>query len=201
VYGQHEAGWLSFYDYFAQICGLSDQTQKLCGIFQVAKNAGWWLPHKNICWISERHNELHRDDDGRLHCTEGPALSYPDGWSIYAVGGVRVDEQVIMRPETQTLDQIRSESNAEIKRIRIERYGWKKYLEATGAKVLDRRRNDIEATHEALMQGPDGETVLIAACCSTGKIFSLEVPTTVKNCLEAQNWLSAGLSGRIINAS
>ena len=50
-YGQHDANWLAFYEYFKEVCGLDDITQKLTGIWQISKNAGWWLPYQHICWI------------------------------------------------------------------------------------------------------------------------------------------------------
>jgi hypothetical protein len=49
VYGQHEAGWLAFHEYFCDVCGLPEQTQKLCGIWKVAQSANWWLPHEKTC--------------------------------------------------------------------------------------------------------------------------------------------------------
>ena len=58
IYGQHDASWLVFYDYFREVIGLENQTEKLRGLFEWAQSAGWGLPHKNICWVSERHNSL-----------------------------------------------------------------------------------------------------------------------------------------------
>ena len=125
----------------------------------LARSCQWWWPYRQICVVSERPAELHCLDGQRLHNDAGPAVSFRDGWSIWVIDGIPVDEQVVMSPETQTLPQIRRERNAEVKRIRIERYGWDRYLAAVGATVLDRRRNDIEATRESLMRGPDGERV------------------------------------------
>jgi hypothetical protein len=42
-----------------------------------------------------------------------------------------------MSPATQTIEQINDDKNQEIKRIRIERFGWQKYLEAVNADILD----------------------------------------------------------------
>ena len=190
-YGQHDANWLAFYQYFAEACGLSDETKKLVGLWELGRSANWWLPHQNICWISDRHDHLHRNDAGRLHCETGPALSYRDGWCIWAIGGVRVDEQIVMQPRTQTVEQIRAEQNAEIKRIRIERFGWEQYLTTTKAKVIDRRRNDVECTKEALMH-VDDMTVLGCHCTSTGRVYSLEVDSAAKTCEQAQNFLWSG---------
>ena len=134
---------------------------------------------------------LHRNDAGRLHCENGPALAYPDGFSIWSINGVRVDEQIVMRPETQSLEQLRSEQNAEIKRVRIERFGWLKYLKKNKATVLDFRRNEIEQTDESLMRCDDS-TVFIGACPSTGRIYPLEVPPDTRTCDQAQRYLCSG---------
>ena len=194
VYGQHEAGWLSFYDYFALVSSLSAETQKLTGIFEVAQSAGWWLPHQNICWISDRHNVLNRNEDGRLHCEDGPALGYPDGWFIWAINGVRVDEQIIMRPETQTIEQIGNDANEESRRIRIERFGWPLYLKESGATSIDGRVNDVDGTEERLMRLGDGSLRLLCACRSTARVYAVGVPREILSCEQAQKWMVAGSS-------
>ena len=195
--GQHEAGWHSFYDYFATACGMSETTQRMCGLEEVAQSANWWLPHRNICWVSERHGTLNRDGNGRLHCDDGPALAYPDGFSIYALGGVRLDEQVIMYPETQTVAQINGEENQDVRSIRIERFGWPRYLRESRAKVRDSRHNEIENTEEALMLTDRGEQRLVVTC-PTGRIFALGVPGEVKTCEQAQHWLAGSKPFRVL---
>jgi hypothetical protein len=76
-----------------------------------------------------------------------------------------------------TIDSVRGRRRiglaAVARRVRIERYGWEGDLAAGGATVLDHRRNDIEATREALLRGPDGELVLICGCPPTSRIYSL----------------------------
>jgi len=200
VRGQHEASWLGFYDYFSSICGLKKQTEKLAGLWLVCQNAGWMLPRRNICWISERHNIIRRDDNGQLHCENGLALAYPDGWGIWAIHGVRVDEQIVLHPENQTIRQISSEENAEVKRIRIERFGWTKYLVDAGASVVDHKRDDIAQTDESLMQ-LDDMRVLVGACPSTARVYAMEVDPACATVAEAQNFLSGGRSARTIGAS
>jgi hypothetical protein len=130
-------------------------------------------------------------EDGFLHCEDGPAVYFSDDLQLWAIRGVAVDEQIVMRPETQTIEQIQQDGNAEHKRVRIERFGWAKYLDAVGAEVIDECRNDIEQTNEALLQC-DGMRVLMCACPSTAKVFHLEVPPETKTCEEAQKWLHSG---------
>jgi hypothetical protein len=135
-YGQHDANWLAFYEYSRDVCNLKEETNKLEGLIDLAKNAGWFLPHENICFVSERHSILNRDDQGRLHSLSEAAVLYPDGWAIYAVHGVRVPEYIIKNPEKITIEKIESEENAEIKRVMVDIFGLDKYIQNCGAKLI-----------------------------------------------------------------
>ena len=190
-WGQHDVSWLAFYDYFNNELGLKKQTAKLTGLWNISQAGGWWWPFKGAVIMTDRPCALHRDGNGRLHNESGMALEYRDGWGIYAIGGVRVDEQIVLHPETQTVEQIKKEGNAEIKRIRIERFGWDKYLAAIEATVIDHRHNPLENTAEALVRAADGMTVLLPTC-KTGRMFALEVPPNTRTCEEAQNYLHSG---------
>jgi hypothetical protein len=143
-YGQHDANWLGFYDYFKIACGLENETQKLCGLWGVAQHAGWWLPHRDICWISERHNILHRDGQGRLHKDGAMALTYPDGWGIYALHGVRMPAEYVTTPaERLSVDAVLKESNTEVRRELIRKIGVERFMQKAPHKVLH-RRDDYE---------------------------------------------------------
>ncbi len=154
-------------------------------------SANWWWPHSYFVMVSDRPEAINLDDRGRLHCENGMSIRYRDGWGLWRIHGVEVDEQIVMRPATQTVQQIRAEQNEEKKRIRIERFGWDRYLTEIGAKVIDQRSNPLENTAEALVRSDDGMVVLLPTC-KTGRLFSLEVPETIKTCQEAQEWLHSG---------
>ena len=142
-YGQHDANWVGFYSYFKEVCLLDKQTQKLSGIEKITKNGGWWLPHKNICWCSERHNTLLRDDQGRLHSSNKPALSYPDGFSIYAIHGVRVPEKYILtQAENINVEDVLKESNAEVRMAVISKVGFQKFKEKIPHIVVSAKHNN-----------------------------------------------------------
>ena len=136
VYGQHDASWLAFYSYFNEACDLKPQTEKLRGLWALCESSGWALPHENICWVSERHNILERDDRGRLHCVSGPACAFPDGWGIYAVHGVRVPAWIVERKDDITPLKIDGESNAEVRRVMVELYGEDRYIVDSGLKPI-----------------------------------------------------------------
>jgi hypothetical protein len=125
---------------------LADQTEKLLGLTELTKSAGWYLPHKGICWISERHCVVIQDEQRRIHCENGPAIAYPDGWSIYAIHGVRLPEYVIMRTDEITVEKIQTESNTEVRRIMIDRY--KRGEEISGAAAYLRDGNALRLDHD-----------------------------------------------------
>lgn len=134
-WGQHDAGWLSFYDFFKRI-GVEGLDQ-LEGLWMIAKSAGWWWPFEELAVITERPVELHLDDRNRLHSTTGMALRYPDGWGFYVVHGVRVPEKIIKRE--YGVAEIDAEANAEVRRIMIDLYNGGdsgRYLREAGANVI-----------------------------------------------------------------
>lgn len=186
--GSHAAGWMSYYSFFYHACHL-DAVEPLRGLMQLSRNSGWWAAYEDVVILQHRHCNLHLDDDGRLHNEEDFAVEYRDGWGVYAINGVLLDEQIIRRPETQTIDQLKNEENEEVKRIRIDRYGWDRFLTAMDAERIDKRPNDIEGTREVLYRC-DGMILLRTFDPSTGKIFALEIlDQDCKTCAQAQEWL------------
>ncbi len=143
VYGQHDASWLSFYNYFNKECGLYEETKLLDGLIELAESAGWWLPCKDICFVSERHSMLNRDNEGRLHNTNGPAFMYPDGFCGYYYHGVKVPEFVITEPNKITPQLIDQESNIEVRRVMLQIYGEERYLTAGNYEVLDEDKDQF----------------------------------------------------------
>jgi hypothetical protein len=190
---------LAFYDYFSMVLGLKNETNKLNGLMSLAQSAGWALPHKNICWVSERHNVLARDERGRLHSVAGPACAFPDGWAIYAVHGVRVPQFVIEDPRLITLNNIDAENNAEIRRVMIERYRFKEEIEGAAAYLRDAgaKRLDHNESFGTLWRRevPNDEPIVMAEVVnrspeSDGRFrrYFLRVPPTMTSVHDAVAW-------------
>jgi hypothetical protein len=121
---------------------------------QATLHGGVRIMHERFCIIADRPSELHIETvngRGRLHNASGPAKRYSgDGWSIYAIHGVRVPEKVVMAPETLTAEEIRKEQNAEVRRIMIDRFGAARYLAAIDAKVVHEDRDRLGFTRRLL---------------------------------------------------
>jgi hypothetical protein len=195
VYGQHDAHWIGFYAYFREVLGITKQTDDLRGLRTVCEHAGWWLPHQNICWVSERHDVLHQDVQHRLHCEGGPALRYPDGWSIYRWHGVEIPAWIVERPQDITPAKISAEKNAEVRRVMTLKYGLARYLQDSDAREIDRDR-DLHGERVLYeVRDPLGMMRVILLENSTPEVdgsrkpYTFRVPPTTQSCAQAVAWI------------
>lgn len=187
VYGNHDAPWLAFYAFMLDQCHM-EICEPLRPLIDLAKHCGWWGPYDTRAIVQHRCTRFLRDEEERLHCEDGPSVAWPDGTKLWDIHGIEVDEQIVMRPETQTVEQINKEESGDVRSIRIERFGWVRYLKETSARLIHNRKNEVEGTLEALYQSPTGENRLVVTC-PTGRLFSLGVPAAVTTCEQAANWL------------
>jgi hypothetical protein len=195
--GSHAAGLSAWWAFLRDECGLEKQIAPGNGLIIISKNCGWWAPYKDTAIIQHRHSECHRNEHGRLHNEKGMAVKYRDGWGLFAIDGITVDEQIVLRPETQTIAQIDDEKNNDIKSIRINRFGWTRYLREAGAACIHKQKNNIEGTYEALYRTKDGVQRFVAVC-PTGRIYALGVPGEIETCDQAQHFLAGGGNFRVL---
>ena len=142
VWGQHDAGFLGWCDAMQRIGVNLDIT----GLSTVARNASWWWPLRDAVILTDRPDTLHRDTQGRLHCTTGPALRYRDGWAIHAIHGVRVPADLI---ETGwDVARILEEDNAEVRRAAIELTGWEHFISDSGLTLVASAPDPGNPPHE-----------------------------------------------------
>ena len=179
AYGQHDAGWLAFYDFFARQCGL-EAPLKLAGLIETARACGWWWPFEHAVILTERPELLRRDAENRLHCEDGPALFYPDGFGLWAWHGVLVPQNVIETPDALTVDVALREQNAEIRRVMLLRIGAERLANEGGLRVLDEVADD----QVEIASGRDGLPMPVGLC--GGKLY--ELPS--KDDMPAMRWVS-----------
>lgn len=124
--------WLGFYDFwqneFPEIKGLDI----INPLKELANHIGWWTPLKDVVIMQHKPLEIHRDEEGVLHNTEGPAIKYrgeDQTCNIYRVHGVAVTKDIIER--NFNANDIENEENVEVRRVMIELYGEEKYLMET----------------------------------------------------------------------
>ena len=194
VYGQHEAGWLSFYRFFHDECGLVDQTEKLSGLWELCQSSGWILPCKNVCFASERHHICALDGRGLIHAETGPAIAYRDGFEIYAWHGTRIPAEWITDKASLTPQIALTWGNIEQRRAAMEIIGWARMLRELKAKVIhDSADPETGTLVEVDLPGNEQQRAVKArflhVLCGTKREFALGVPPDTKTAEAAQTWL------------
>jgi hypothetical protein len=104
--------------------------------------------------------------------------------------GVIVEPRVAFYPESITAAEVLAESNAELRRIKLERMGTERFFAEADATVLDVDR-DAGGERRLLRVAIPGDEALVcvSVCCpSTGRRYLLRVPPHVTTCHEAIAW-------------
>jgi hypothetical protein len=194
VLGQHDAPWLAL---FAQL-GRLDGPHGLQGLAMVAAEAGWWWPYEDLVIVSERPLELHRDELGRLHRGDGPALAFPGGFELHAWRGMPMPAGFTASLAALSPEQIAREQNAELRRVMLECYGFDRYLADTGATPLG--RDDAGVLWRIDLPG-DEPVVMVEVVNATAepdgtrRTYWLRVPPQTRTAREGVAWtfgLTAG---------
>ena len=187
IFGSHEAGWLAYYDFIWKEMNISD-CEKLAGLIEIAQHCGWWAPYDDVVVFQHRHESIFVDSEMRLHNENGPCVTYRDGTKVWSIGGLPMNEKIVMTPDLLTVQEIDNETNNEVRAVMIQRLGWTNYIKNSGAVLLDSRDNPIENTIEALYNTKQyGKRFVVT--CPTGRMFVLGVHDKVNNCEQAQKWL------------
>ena len=148
--------------------------------------AGWVMPYRDICFVSERPEYVHFDENRRLHSETGPAIRYPDGFEIYAWHGSQFPKEWTQTKPSPS-DAIHW-INTEQRRVACEMVGWDAILNELDAVTID--KNDDPEIGELLcvdFPGIDVEKFLIVKC-GTGRQFTLPVPPNMTTALQANAW-------------
>jgi hypothetical protein len=126
-------GQLARLDFMAKELGETVSAGYLA-LIEVARQVNlWWFVGK-VAVVCDRPSELHRNEEGRLHSANGPAMVYRNGWQVHAVNGEWVDPVAVLPPDQITFDLI--EKHKPFKKLLVERYGKERYR----AEEAERRR-------------------------------------------------------------
>jgi hypothetical protein len=143
VLGQQDGAWLGAFSTRTpagddDVAGGWAVPEELAGLAEVARHAGWWWPYENVALLTPRPAAIHRDNLGRLHHDDGPALSFVDGWGLHAWRGMPLPPDVVAELEHLTVERIQAEENAEVRRVMLEHFGFDRYLKESKATEVGR---------------------------------------------------------------
>ena len=147
--------------------------------------AYWVMMDEVVCVPKPR---LYRGERDRLHRVDGRAVEFPDGTGYWFFQGVRVTEQIILKPNTLNPEQILAERNTEVRRVMIERFGLDRFIIGSNAKVLDSDQDGLRVLYRIPLAGDEPIVSVRVQCPSTGQVYFLRVPPQIDTCAKAVAW-------------
>jgi len=178
-----------------EVMGRGDYYAKLNGFRDAVKAGGWWWPFEGVCFACDNPVEIHLDAQNRLHNEDGMAMHFGD-WGFWAVHGVRVPEVVVRNKFSAA--EIDAESNAEVRRMMLDRYGISRYVMESGAEEM--HKDDFGKLYRKTL--PDGQPICLVEVIDktpeadgSHKKYHLCVPPNVTSAREAVAW-TFGLSAQ-----
>ena len=151
------------------------------------------------CIILANRPTICMNEEGNLHSTNAPAVTWGDGTQVWFNDGHYMDEAgrtIVVESHKLTTQHILQIRNEETRRLAIEKFGWDRFIAEADCPVLDRRVNDVDNTIEMLVGPPRSEAELgrqnrmVLFCRSTGRRYFLGVPRQLTTCEEAQAWMA-----------
>lgn len=144
------SAWISFCSYFQEI-GVLEQDAE----FQMIKDfldSGVWVTilfdRVAICIARPQIVQTNAKND--LHCSNGPAIRFDDGYEEYAWNGVFLDKKFILNPEKITKEDIANEKNSEVSRAIAEILGWEEYMKRANIVLVDKWFDTDKSLHYEL---------------------------------------------------
>jgi hypothetical protein len=204
-FGQQDAYWVPVYDIPRRLGIVTYDRQDAAWLdlwVALTSSCGWLWPYEGICTICERP-QLVRTETGdpargtlRLHCPDGPAMKFGDGWTVWAWHGRGVPSWVVENP---TVDRIAAEPSTEIRRCAIESLGWETFaaqaqLTLVGA-CPDPGNADFDLELYDVPERLWGWPVRLLLCTNgtpeldgTRRRFGITVPVDITTPLAAAAW-------------
>ena len=104
--------------------------------------------------------------------------------------GVTIDHRIAFRPETIAVEEVLSQTNAELRRVLLERYGLERFMVDADAEILDEDRDagGVRKLLRVALEGDEDLVCVLVHCPSTGGRYLLRVPPTMTSCHQAIAW-------------
>ena len=218
--GNQWSGWVEMLTFFRDVAQISIDFAPLAPYESLAKLSGPRYTHEKFCIISDKPEYIKgywRDGRFVAHCEDGPSHRWSDGSCIYTWHGRQLgwrfgarfggNPDIIDRPETITVPAIQGESNAEIRRVMIAKFGAARYARESGATLIH------EDEYGKLWRAErPGDTPIVMLECGNGspepidyvpgdgesgewvgnrwhKHYWLRVPPTIQTARAAEAWI------------
>lgn len=142
----YDSGWTAFYDFFQRIGIEYDKEWNFDIWKEFILNSGVFATVlcENVAFVCIRPCIVKTNENDDLHCTNGPAIAWRDGYCEYALNGVWVTEELVMTPANK-LDSkiILKEENAEVRREMVRKIGTEKICTDLKSQCIDKSDDKI----------------------------------------------------------
>lgn len=142
----YDSGWTAFYDFFQRIGVEYDKEWQFDLWKEFVLNSGVFATVlcENVAFVCIRPCIVKTNANDDLHCEDGPAIAWCDGYCEYSLNGVWVTEEIVMTPANK-LDSkmVLKENNAEVRREIVRKIGTEKICKDLGAEVVDKSKNKV----------------------------------------------------------
>ena len=180
-------GWCAYYDYFTSIGILNDENFNryrdliLAGFYDT-------IQLDEVCLVSRLPDVIKTDERDRLHCANGPAIAWADGYKQHYIHGVYFTTEDYSRVVANDMKFILALNNIEQRQAAMTILGAELILEHFDAKLIDKsaRGNELYSI-SGIFEGDDELAyVLKYKDPSTSRIYVSFVPPeiAVKRCAD-----------------
>ncbi len=140
----YDSGWTAFYDFFQRIGILEENDYDFDKWRNFILKSGVFATclYENVAFVCIRPCKVNRNENDDLHCTDGMAIQWRDGYGEYYLNGVSVNEEIVLTPASKLNPQlVLKEQNAEVRREIVRKIGVERLCDKLGAKVIDMKDN------------------------------------------------------------
>jgi len=192
--GRFWSAWQAYVTFFRYVCGWTPPTailDRMRAYEKCQSSAGYWWANRDFCIVSNTPKKIERKENA-LHCENGKAIEYRDGWGLYFLNGVRMKEEYVMTPaEKIKPETILSEKNVDVRRELIRKIGVERLVSA--GKLLEQKNGYSLYDMSAVFHPIDRAVFLLMKNPSVPGVFHMEgVAPNVKTIQEALNWRRYG---------
>lgn len=204
LYGQHDIGWLVFYQFFRAECGISG-LEKIQFLLELAKRVGWMWMSDDTTIVTRRPDQIHLLEKVSgtgtlkvLHNYEGPAILYRDGHEVLVLNGTRIPKEyrhlVLASAREIDVSKVMAIKNTEIRSEFLKKIGVDRAFSSLNKKLLDEDTLEVGGRYQLYTLDFSGvnRTYLTGCCPSNGEAFYEAVPPECTTVREAISWRCLG---------
>lgn len=166
----------------------------------IASCNGLWFTKQGELFLMDTPEIVRTDDQGRLHCDDGPAFRFRGGPEYYYLHGIRVPKEYALTEAGKiTITEVLEQRNAEVRLTLISKIGFQQLFgavrhwtisEANGNALLEFRVKGTQLVRVLRLKWRDktGDKETIIPVPSRRSYFGDDCPDDIDDCEQVRRW-------------